>query len=180
MNPNPLSMLNQSILPCIGGIFVRGSGTQSSIPEDDAAAVEIVGRQLHLHAIARIDADPVPAHPSRGVGERLVTVVEPHAVHAGAERLEHLALELDLLFFSAIEPPWGRESGGRDGPRSASRRFTRRRDVSASGPLAPSAPSDSTSRPQGATCTRHLRSRCGRRHVLATGVGVMNPYPSHH
>ena len=48
------------------------------------------------------DADPVTAHLAGGVAEGLVAVVELDPVHAVPERLDDLALHVDLLFFSAI------------------------------------------------------------------------------
>src|SRR5437016_10913489 len=67
---------------------------------DDSAAAEVVRRDLDLHAVARIDANPVAAHLAGGVAEGLVAVVERDLVHAVAEGLDDLALELDLLLFS--------------------------------------------------------------------------------
>src|SRR5205814_1623965 len=66
---------------------------------DDPAAAEVVRRDLDLHAVARIDADPVAAHLAGGVAEGLVAVVERDLVHAVAEGLDDLTLELDLLLF---------------------------------------------------------------------------------
>ena len=77
------------------------TGSRSAVAVDDAPAREIVRRQLDLHAVARQDADVVPAHLARDVGKHLVVVVEPHAEHCVGECLRDLALELDLLFFVA-------------------------------------------------------------------------------
>src|SRR5207253_5531575 len=66
---------------------------------DDPAAAEVVRRDLDPHAVARIDANPVAAHLAGGVAEGLVAVVERDLVHAVAEGLDDLALELDLLLF---------------------------------------------------------------------------------
>src|ERR671936_146897 len=66
---------------------------------DDPAAAEVVRRNLDLHAVAGIDADPVAPHLAGGVAEGLVAVVERDLVHAVAEGLDDLALELDLLLF---------------------------------------------------------------------------------
>src|SRR5919198_6402378 len=71
----------------------------SALAVDDPAASEVVRRDLDLHAVAGIDADPVAAHLAGGVAEGLVAVVERDLVHAVAEGLDDLALELDLLFF---------------------------------------------------------------------------------
>src|SRR5436190_16787891 len=65
---------------------------------DDARAVEVVGRDLHAHAVARQDPDAEPPHLAGDVTEHLVAVVELHAEHRVRERLDDLPLELDLLF----------------------------------------------------------------------------------
>src|SRR5918911_172568 len=67
---------------------------------DDPAAPEVVGRDLDLHPVARVDADPVAPHLAGGVAEGLVAVVEGDLVHAVAEGPDDLALELHLLLFS--------------------------------------------------------------------------------
>jgi len=56
---------------------------------DDPTAREVVRRELDLDPIARVDPDPVPAHPAGRVAERLVPVVEEDFVLAAAERLDH-------------------------------------------------------------------------------------------
>src|SRR5437588_12049667 len=76
---------------------------------DDPAAAEVVRRDLDLHAVARIDADPVAPHLAGGVAEGLVAVVERDIVNVVAGGLEALRLELDLLLFSChvhLLPSW--------------------------------------------------------------------------
>jgi hypothetical protein len=68
------------------------------MPVDDPAAVEVVGRDLDAHAVAREDADAVAAHLAGHVAQDLVAVVELHPEHRVRERLDHLPLELDLFF----------------------------------------------------------------------------------
>src|SRR5258705_12963640 len=68
----------------------------SAVAVNDAPAREIVRRQLDLHAVAGQDADVVPAHLARDVGQHLVIVVESHAEHCVGECFRHLSLELDL------------------------------------------------------------------------------------
>src|SRR2546430_8340006 len=68
-------------------------GPHSANPVGDAAAVEIVWRQLDFHLVAWIDADAEAPHLATGVREGLVAVVESDPIHPGAERLEDLALE---------------------------------------------------------------------------------------
>src|SRR5882672_1675381 len=71
------------------------------IAVDDAAALEVVRRELDPDPVARIDADPVAAHLACGGAERLVAVVERYAELAVPERLDDLAFELDLLFLDS-------------------------------------------------------------------------------
>ena len=76
---------------------------------DDAGAVEVVGRDLDADPVAGEDADPEPSHLPGHVAEHFVAVVELHPEHGVRERLDHLALELDLLFLRQdgrfIPPP---------------------------------------------------------------------------
>jgi hypothetical protein len=66
-------------------------------PEGDSAAGEVVGRELDLDAIAGEDADVVLAHLPGDASEDGVAVVELHPEHRRRERLDDLALYLDLL-----------------------------------------------------------------------------------
>src|SRR4029078_4298081 len=54
------------------------------IAVDDAAAREVVWRQLDLHAVTRVDPDAVAAHLARRVAERLGPVVERESARARA------------------------------------------------------------------------------------------------
>src|ERR671934_173706 len=67
---------------------------------DDAAAVEVVRRQLHADAIAREHADTEAAHLAGEVREHLMTHVELDAEVEVLQSLDDLALDLDLLFDS--------------------------------------------------------------------------------
>src|SRR3954453_6851767 len=69
------------------------------VPVDDAGAVEVVGRELAADPVAGQDPDPVAPHLSRHVTEHDVVVVELDPEHGVRERLDHLALELQFLFF---------------------------------------------------------------------------------
>jgi len=64
----------------------------------DPAARQVVRRQLDLDPVAGEDLDAEPPHLPAGVPERLVPVVEGDLEHPAAEGLDHLALQLDLLF----------------------------------------------------------------------------------
>src|SRR6266550_5984960 len=72
---------------------------------DDATAGQVVWRELDLDSIAWADPNPIPAHPTGRVAERLVSVVEDDSVLAAAERLDYVALDLDLLFLLCHETP---------------------------------------------------------------------------
>ncbi len=67
-------------------------------PEGDAAAGEVVGRELDLDAIAGEDADVVLAHLPGDASEDAVAVVQLDPEHGARERLDDLAFDLDLLF----------------------------------------------------------------------------------
>src|SRR3954468_14513280 len=64
----------------------------------DATPVEVVRRELDLHAVAGKDADVVAPHLAGDVPEDLVVVVELHAEHRVREGLGDLALHLNLVF----------------------------------------------------------------------------------
>src|SRR5436305_570662 len=68
-----------------------------AVAVDDARAVEIVGRELAAHAITGEDADAKAPHLARDVSEDDVVVVELDAEHGIGQRLDHLALEFDLV-----------------------------------------------------------------------------------
>src|SRR5438093_8295928 len=110
----------------------------------DAAAIEIVGRELDLHTVAGEDADVVAPHLARDVPEDLVFVVQLHLEHRVGQRLGDLALHLDLLFLGhrpksvadgtnvprtwpCPAPPRGRTSPPASGPRSRRARRPARR-----------------------------------------------------
>src|SRR3954447_9265779 len=66
--------------------------------EDDATAVEVVGRQFDAHAIPGQDADAEAPHLAGQVCEDLVAHVELDAEVQVLQRLDDLAFELHLLF----------------------------------------------------------------------------------
>src|SRR5216117_2750043 len=67
---------------------------------DDPAARQVVRRELDVDAVAGEDLDPVAPHLAGRVAEGLVAVVEEDLVHAVAEGLDDLPLELDLVFLA--------------------------------------------------------------------------------
>jgi hypothetical protein len=81
---------------------------------DNAASIEVVGRELNPHAVAEEHPDPVALHSTGRVGEQLVSVVEANPEHPVAERLDDLAFQLDLLLLlsddaSLVETPAGKD-----------------------------------------------------------------------
>src|SRR6185437_725042 len=66
----------------------------------DAAAVEVVRRELDLDAVAGEDPDVMAAHLPRDVAQDLVVVVELDLEHRVGQGLRDLALHLDLLFLT--------------------------------------------------------------------------------
>lgn len=68
------------------------------MPECDAAAVQVVGGQLHLHPVAGKNPDVVAAHSAGDVRQNLVLGVEHHAEHGVGEGFGDLALNLDGFF----------------------------------------------------------------------------------
>src|SRR5258708_12042529 len=80
----------------------RGPATRALVlvTEDQAAFLQVIGRHLDRHPIARQRLDPVLLHLAGGVGDDLVSCVELHAVTCIGEDFGHQSFELDQLFFS--------------------------------------------------------------------------------
>ncbi|VXC32789.1 hypothetical protein AERO9AM_60115 [Aeromicrobium sp. 9AM] len=66
---------------------------------DDAAAGEVVRRELHHNAVLGEDADVVLAHLAADVRENLVAVGQLHAEHRVRKCLYYGAFHLDDAFF---------------------------------------------------------------------------------
>ncbi len=86
-------------------VFTRGlpyAGLEGELLEavGDAAAVQVVHRQLHGHAVAGQDLDVVHAHLAGNVGEDGVPILEFHLEHRVGQSFEHRALEFDYIFLS--------------------------------------------------------------------------------
>src|SRR5262249_50081156 len=88
----------RALPPAIGTPCRRGAGAFVLVAEIDAAASEIVGRDLHHHAVADAGADAELAHLARHVRENHVVVVEGDAVIAVGQHLGHRAVEFQQLF----------------------------------------------------------------------------------
>src|SRR5215510_10057710 len=70
----------------------------SSVSVGDAAAGQVVGRELHLHPVTRQDADVVLAHLPGDRGEDFVTPVRLDSEHRARQCFDDLSFDLDLLF----------------------------------------------------------------------------------
>src|SRR6266536_1658229 len=69
-----------------------------AMPVGDPTAVQVVRAELHLDLVPRQDADVVLAHLPGDGREDGVAGLELHPEHRARERLDDLALNLDLLF----------------------------------------------------------------------------------
>src|SRR5947209_10016939 len=65
---------------------------------DDPAAIEVVRRELDLHAVAGEDTDAIAPHLPGRIAERFVAAVESDPEITVPQSLDDLAVELDLLF----------------------------------------------------------------------------------
>ena len=70
------------------------------MPVDDAGAVEVVRGELAANAVSRKDANAEAPHLAGHMPEYHMIVVELYAEHRVGQRLDHLALEFDLVFLS--------------------------------------------------------------------------------
>src|SRR5262245_48645746 len=85
--------------PEIGPAGRRGARVFVLVAKIDAAAREIVRRDLHDHAVADAGADAELAHLARHIRENHVFVVEGDAIVAVGQHLGHRAVEFEQLFF---------------------------------------------------------------------------------
>ena len=70
------------------------------------AAGEVVGRELHGHLVARIDADEVHAHLARYMGQYLMSIGQLYLEHGVRESLGHHAIYLNVIGLGQnITPP---------------------------------------------------------------------------
>src|SRR6266852_2606980 len=76
-----------------------GEPSELLVAVDDPPAIEVVRRELDLHAVAGEDTDAVPPHLPGRIAERLVASVEGDPEITVPQSLDDLAVELDLLFF---------------------------------------------------------------------------------
>src|SRR5579862_2750281 len=73
------------------------------VPVHDPAAGQVVGAELHDHAVVGQDPDVVHPHLPADMGENLVPVVQLHAEEGIRERLDNRAFDLDgAVFFGHV------------------------------------------------------------------------------
>src|SRR5260221_12083481 len=70
------------------------------VTEDQPALLQVIGRHLDRHPIARQRLDPVLFHLAGGVGDDLGSGIELHAVTSGGGGFGHQSFEREQLFFS--------------------------------------------------------------------------------
>src|SRR5690554_1103562 len=70
-----------------------------AVAVDDTAASQVVGAELHDHAVFRNDADVVLPHLARDRCEDLMSVAELNAEHRIGQRFGYDALDLDDTVF---------------------------------------------------------------------------------
>src|SRR5947208_372546 len=70
-------------------------GRRLLVAVDDAAARQVVGRELHDHAVLGQDADVVLPHLAADVGEHPVPVLQLDPEHRIGQRLDDATLDLD-------------------------------------------------------------------------------------
>ena len=71
---------------------------RSFLSKNDARLGQIVGRKLHLHFVARDDADEMFAHFAGDVREDRPLTGQLHAKHRARQHLRHRSFRHDLLF----------------------------------------------------------------------------------
>src|SRR5262245_5438768 len=86
---------------------------RSTLSVGDSTASEVVRRQLHLHLVARQDADVVLPHLPGDLRQYLVTVVQFDAEHGAGKGFGDLAFDLDLVVLFCQLPRRNRASSAR-------------------------------------------------------------------
>jgi hypothetical protein len=69
----------------------------------DPALGQVVGGHFHGNSIAGKDADAVFLHPSGGIGQSFVSIVELYSEAGVGEQLLYGAFELDQVFFGQTD-----------------------------------------------------------------------------
>ena len=85
----------------------------SSVPINDSAALEVIGRHLDADFVSGKNPDVVHPHLPRDVTQHLVSVVELHPEHCVRKRLDDGANHLNyVVFFSHKKFPARTWAGG--------------------------------------------------------------------
>src|SRR4029079_6579395 len=86
---------------------LQRSGPLLLVAVRDAAAGQVVGRELDLHLVAGQDPDVVHAHLPRDVREHLVAVLELYSEHGVGQWLDHCSLHEDRVVLGLCDgaPP---------------------------------------------------------------------------
>src|SRR5882757_3880911 len=87
-------------LRCAARRSAWAAGTLILVTEDQPALLQIVGRHLDRHPIARQRLDAVLLHLAGRVGDNFMSGIELHAVARVGQDFGHQSFELDQLFFS--------------------------------------------------------------------------------
>jgi hypothetical protein len=74
-------------------------GLGSAVAVGDAAACEVVRRELEAHLVAGSEADVVLPHLPRDLGEHVVTALDLHPEHRARQGFHDFPVDLDLLLF---------------------------------------------------------------------------------
>jgi hypothetical protein len=67
---------------------------------NNSSAIQIVGRELNCHFVARQDADKILAHFAGNMGQNLVLVFQFHLEHGIRQRLNHGCHYFNRVFFA--------------------------------------------------------------------------------
>ena len=92
------------------GVISRLSAAGLLVAVGDAAAREVVGRDLHDDLVAREDSDVVHPDLSRDGAENGLTVLELHVEHSVRQGLDDPALEFDCVLLAQVNPSLRRDS----------------------------------------------------------------------
>src|SRR5207253_1841990 len=85
----------------------------STLSVGDSTPGEVVGRQFHLHLVARKDADVVLSHLPGDLRQHFMPVFQLDAEHRARKGLGDLAFDLDLVFLLRQLPRRNRASSAR-------------------------------------------------------------------
>ena len=85
----------------------------SSVPVNNPAALEVIGRHLDAYLVPGKNSDVVHPHLARDMAQHLVSIVELHPEHCVRKRLDDGAYYLNyVVFFSHKKSPARTWAGG--------------------------------------------------------------------